>query len=144
VLWLQGAIKAEQRQSPKVSRLQQQHQQEFMFSNDQNIETIGQLVDTLKHYVGLQKEYVKLGAIEKTVRILTSIAMVAILGLLLVFILIFLSFAAAFALGPIVGQVAAFVIIAAVYVIVLLFFLIFRKQWIEKPLVRFLANLLLS
>ncbi len=115
-----------------------------MFSNDQNIETIGQLVDTLKHYVGLQKEYVKLGAIEKTVRILTSIAMVAILGLLLVFILIFLSFAAAFALGPIVGQVAAFVIIAAVYVIVLLFFLIFRKQWIEKPLVRFLANLLLS
>lgn len=115
-----------------------------MFSNDQNIETIGQLVDTLKHYVGLQKEYVKLGAIEKTVRILTSIAMVAILGLLLVFILIFLSFAAAFALGPIVGQVAAFVIIAAVYLIVLLFFLIFRKQWIEKPLVRFLANLLLS
>ncbi len=115
-----------------------------MFSNDQNIETIGQLVDTLKHYVGLQKEYVKLGAIEKTVRILTSIAMVAILGLLLVFILIFLSFAAAFALGPIVGQVSAFVIIAAVYVIVLLFFLIFRKQWIEKPLVRFLANLLLS
>lgn len=115
-----------------------------MFSNDQNIETIGQLVDTLKHYVGLQKEYVKLGVIEKTVRILTSIAMVAILGLLLVFILIFLSFAAAFALGPIVGQVAAFVIIAAVYVIVLLFFLIFRKQWIEKPLVRFLANLLLS
>lgn len=115
-----------------------------MFSNDQNIETIGQLVDTLKHYVGLQKEYVKLGAIEKTVRILTSIAMVAILGLLLVFILIFLSFAAAFALGPIVGQVAAFVIIAAVYVIVLLFFLIFRKQWIEKPLVHFLANLLLS
>jgi preprotein translocase subunit SecF len=143
VLWLQGTIKAAQRQSPKVSRLQQ-HQQEFMFSNDQNIETIGQLVDTLKHYVGLQKEYVKLGAIEKTVRILTSIAMVAILGLLLVFILIFLSFAAAFALGPIVGQVAAFVIIAAVYVIVLLFFLIFRKQWIEKPLVRFLANLLLS
>lgn len=115
-----------------------------MFSNDQNIETIGQLVDTLKHYVGLQKEYVKLGAIEKTVRLLTSIAMVAILGLLLVFILIFLSFAAAFALGPIVGQVAAFVIIAAVYVIVLLFFLIFRKQWIEKPLVHFLANLLLS
>lgn len=115
-----------------------------MFSNDQNIETIGQLVDTLKHYVGLQKEYVKLGAIEKTVRILTSIAMAAILGLLLVFILIFLGFAAAFALGPIVGQVAAFVIIAAVYVIVLLFFLIFRKQWIEKPLVRFLANLLLS
>ena len=30
-----------------------------MFSNDQNIETIGQLVEVLKHYIGLQKEYVK-------------------------------------------------------------------------------------
>lgn len=115
-----------------------------MFSNDQNIETIGQLVDTLKHYVGLQKEYVKLGTVEKTVRILTAIAMVAIIGVLLIFILIFLSFAAAFALGPVIGQVPAFSIIAAVYFIILLLFLIFRKQWIEKPLVKFLADLLLS
>lgn len=115
-----------------------------MFSNDQNIETIGQLVDTLKHYVVLQKEYIKLGTVEKTVRILTAIAMTAIVGLLLVFVLIFFSFAAAFALGPLVGQVAAFSIIAAIYIIILLLVLTFRKQWIEKPLVRFLAELLLS
>lgn len=71
-----------------------------MFSNDQNIETIGQLVDVLKHYAGLQKEYLKLGTVEKTVRILTAIAMTAILGLLLVFVLTFLSFAAVSALTP--------------------------------------------
>lgn len=115
-----------------------------MFSNDQNIETIGQLVDTLKHYVRLQKEYLKLGTVEKTVRILTAIAVTAIVGLLLVFILIFLSFAAAFALGPMIGQVAAFAIIAVVYIVILLLVLIFRKRWIEKPLVHFLAELLLS
>lgn len=115
-----------------------------MFSNDQNIETIGQLVDTLKHYIGLQKEYVQLSAVEKTVRVLTAIAITAVLGLLLVFILVFLSFAAAFALGPLVGQVAAFAIIAGVYVVILLLFLIFRKQWIERPLVKFLASLLLE
>lgn len=115
-----------------------------MFSNDQNIETIGQLVDTLRHYVVLQKEYVKLGTVEKTVRILTAIAITAIVSTLLVFVLIFASFAAAFALGPAVGQVAAFMIIAAVYLVILLLVLTFRKQWIEKPLVRFLAELLLS
>ena len=71
-----------------------------MISNDQNIETIGQLVDVLKHYAGLQKEYIKLGTVEKTVRILTAIAMTAILGLLLVFVLIFLSFATVSALSP--------------------------------------------
>lgn len=79
-----------------------------MFSNDQNIETIGQLVDVLKHYAGLQKEYIKLGTVEKTVRILTAIAMTAILGLLLVFVLIFLSFAVVSALSNCLGQVAAF------------------------------------
>lgn len=115
-----------------------------MFSNDQNIETIGQLVDTLKHYFTLQKEYVQLSAVEKTVRVLTAIAITAVLGLLLVFILVFASFAAAFALGPIVGQVAAFAIIAGVYLVILLLFLIFRKQWIERPLVKFLASLLLE
>lgn len=120
------------------------HTVESMFSNDQNIETIGQLVDVLKHYAGLQKEYIKLGTVEKTVRILTAIAMTAILGLLLVFVLIFLSFAVVSALSNCLGQVAAFSIVAGVYFLVFLLFIIFRKSWIEKPLVRFLSGLLLS
>lgn len=115
-----------------------------MFSNDQNIETIGKLVDTIKHYIRLQKEYVQLGAVEKTVRILTAIAITTIFCLLLVFVMVFLSFAVAYALAHIVGQVAAFSIIAGVYAIVLLLVLIFRKQWIERPLVHFLAKLLMS
>lgn len=115
-----------------------------MFSNDQNIETIGQLVDTLKHYFGLQKEYVQLSMAEKTVRVLTAIAVTTVVCLLITFILLFLSFAAAFALGHVVGQVVAFAIVAGFYIALLLLFLIFRKQWIEKPLVRFLAGLLLS
>lgn len=36
-----------------------------MFSNDNNVETIAQLVEVLKHYIGLQSEYVKLDVIEK-------------------------------------------------------------------------------
>lgn len=113
-----------------------------MFSNDRNIETIGELVETLKHYIVLQKEYVQLSAAEKAVRILTAFAVTIIISLLLVFILIFLSFAAAFALGPVVGQVMAFVIIAAVYLVLLLFILMFKRQWIERPLVKFLTSIL--
>lgn len=36
-----------------------------MFSNDRNIETIGQLVEVLKHYIELQKESMKLDVVEK-------------------------------------------------------------------------------
>ncbi len=116
----------------------------FMFSNDKNIETIGQLVETVKHYIGLQSEYVRLDIVEKTVRILTAIAITSILCLLLSLMLIYLSFAAAYALEPMVGSVGAFAIIAGIYFIILILFIVFRKQWIEKPLVQFLASLLLS
>ena len=115
-----------------------------MFSNDQNIETIGQLVETIKHYVGLKSEYIKLDMVEKTVRILTAIAIMAILCVLRSLMLIYLSFAAAYALMPLVGGVAAFAIIACAYLAMLLLCLTFRKQWIERPLVKFLASLLLS
>ena len=120
------------------------HQDFHMFSNDQNIETIAQLVESVKHYASLQGENVKLEVVEKTVRVLTVVAMTAILSLVLMLILIYLSFAAAFALTPLVGSVAAFLIIAGIYLVILLLFLIFRKRWIERPLVHFLASILLS
>ena len=44
-----------------------------MFSSDKNIETIGQLVELVKHRIGLQGEYLKLEITEKTVRLITAI-----------------------------------------------------------------------
>lgn len=115
-----------------------------MFSNDRNIETIGQLAEVLKHYVGLQKEYVKLDVIEKVVRLITVLTLTLIFAFLVMLMLIYLSFAAAHAMIPHVGAVAAFSIIAGIYLFILILFLIFRKRWIEKPVVRFLANLLMD
>ena len=115
-----------------------------MYSNDRNIETIAQFVETLKHYLGLQGEYLRLDFVEKTVRILTAIAILTSLCVLLVLMLIYLSFAVAYALEATVGIVAAFSIVAAFYLVFFLLVIIFRKQWIERPLVRFLASLLLS
>jgi hypothetical protein len=115
-----------------------------MFSNDRNIETIGQLVETLRRYVSLQGEYVKLDVAEKTVRLLTVFAITAILTVLLLLMLIYLSFAAAYALSNWVGFVGGFAIVAAFYLVVLLLVVTFRKRWIERPLVRFLAKLIFS
>ncbi|MBQ6062875.1 MAG: phage holin family protein [Prevotella sp.] len=115
-----------------------------MFSNDRNIETIGQLAEVLKHYVGLQKEYVKLDVIEKVVRLITVLTLSLIFAFLVMLMLIYLSFAAAYALTPHVGAVAAFSLIAGFYLFILVLFFIFRKRWIEKPLVRFLASLLMD
>lgn len=115
-----------------------------MFSNDRNIETIGQLVEAFKHYIGLQQEYVRLDAIEKVVRLMTVVTMALVLSVLLVMMLIYLSFAAAYALSPCLGMVGAFCVVAGCYLVLLVLCVVFRHQWIEKPLVKFLAGLLMS
>ena len=79
-----------------------------MFSNDQNIETIGQLIETLRHYIGLQSEFVKLDVVEKIVRLLTAVLMMGILSLLLILVIIFLSLSAVHALSAIMGLPCAF------------------------------------
>jgi len=115
-----------------------------MFSNDKNVETIGQLVELIRHYVGLQNEYLRLDVIEKVVRLITALIVAAVVVLIIILILIYLSFAAAYALAPAVGHPIAFCIVAAFYVVLFLLFMAFRKSWIEKPLVRFLASMLME
>ena len=115
-----------------------------MFSNDKNIETIGQLVEVVRHYIGLQSEYVRLDIVDKIVKLFTVLIMATVIVTLLLTALIYLSFAAAFALSTVVGQAEAFCIVGAFYVLLLLLCIIYRHKWIEKPLVKFLASLLLS
>lgn len=115
-----------------------------MFSNDKNVETIGQLVEVLKHYIGLQTEYVKLDVVDKVVRLLTAITMTVVLVGLLVIALIYLSFALAYGLSEWVGNTWGFSIVAGLYLFILVIFVIFRHQWIERPLVRFLASILMQ
>ena len=115
-----------------------------MFSNDKNVETIAHLIEVLKHYIGLQSEYVKLDVIEKVVRLLTVITIVVVFCTILLISLIY-SFAAAFALQALVGSLIwAFLIVAGGYLLLLFVFILLRHRLIERPLVRFLGSLLMS
>ena len=116
----------------------------MMFSSDQNIETIGQLVELVRHYIGLQNEYLRLDVIEKVVRLITALIIAAVVFLIILIIFIYLSFAAAYAMAPSLGHPVAFCIVAGFYIIAFLLFMAFRKSWVEKPLVRFLAGLLME
>ena len=115
-----------------------------MLSSDKNVETIAQLVEVVKHYLGLQKEYLKLDIIDKIVRLLTFAALVIVFILILVAIMMYLSFALAFWLASYTGTALAFLVVGGIHLLLIIVIFIFRKKWIEKPLVRFLANLLLG
>ena len=56
----------------------------------------------------------------------------------------FLSFAAAYWIGQHIGMAPAFCIVGGAHLLLLLLFFLFHEKWIERPLVRFLANLLMS
>lgn len=115
-----------------------------MFSTDKNIETIAELIETIRNYIGLQTKYVKLDVIEKIVRLLTALTMVGLLLLLLFIGLIYLSFAVVYAIAPLMGIALAFACVAGTYFVALILFVTFRKQWIERPLVKFLASMLMD
>ena len=55
-----------------------------------------------------------------------------------------LAFAVAYALAPLMGHALAFGTVAATYFIILLLCVANRKRWIERPLVRLLASILME
>ena len=115
-----------------------------MLSSDKNVETIAQLVETLKNYIGLQKEFVKLDVIEKVVHLVTAVAIAIVFILLGGAVLFYLSFAVIHWLAPYTGLAMAYFIVAVAFLILIIFVFANRKAWIEQPLVRFLTSTLLN
>ena len=115
-----------------------------MFSSDKNVESIAQLVESVKSYVGLQGEYLKLDAIQKVVRLVTAMTLTIVLLLLGIAFLFYLSFACVYWLEPLTGTALAFFIVALFFLALLILVFVNRKSWIERPLVRFLADVLLN
>ncbi len=115
-----------------------------MLSSDKNVESITQLVEAVKSYVGLQGEYLKLDLIQKVVRLITALTLTIVLLLLGITFLFYLSFACVYWLEPYTGTAFAFFCIAFFFLALLLLVYFNRKSWIERPLVSFLADVLLN
>ena len=115
-----------------------------MLSSDKNVESIAQLVESVKNYVGLQGEYLKLDVIQKIVRLVTALTLTIVLLLLGIVFLFYLSFACVYWLEPLTGTALAFFIMSLLFLLLLICVFIKRKSWIERPLVRFLASVLLN
>jgi len=115
-----------------------------MLSSDKNVENIAQLIEVLRHYLELQTEYGKLTIIDKVVRLLTALALAVLFIIIFVAVLMFFWLGVTFWLSSFMGLTAAFLAVCGAHLLLLLLFFVFRKNWIERPLVRFLANILMS
>jgi hypothetical protein len=115
-----------------------------MLSSDKNVENIAQLIELLKHYLELQTEYAKLTTIDKVVRLLTALALGVLFVIIIVAVLLFFWLGMSFWLSHYIGLTGAFLCVSAAHVLLLTLFFVFRKAWLERPLVRFLADILMS
>jgi hypothetical protein len=115
-----------------------------MLSSDKNVETLSQLIEMLKHNIGLRTEYVKLDVTARVVRLLGAATLAVLFAVIMVAVLFFASMAVVMWLAQFWGMPTAFAAAAAFYAIVLLLVYSCRKSWIERPLTRFLSNILLG
>jgi len=115
-----------------------------MLSSDKNVETIAQLAEIVKHYLGIQTEYFKLDVVDKVVRLLTFFAFAIVFSIIIIGVAMFCSLAFAFWLASYTGTALAFLVVGVLHLLLILLVYFMRKTWIEKPLVRFFANLLLN
>mgnify|MGYP000618097868 len=116
-----------------------------MFSNSKNIESIGKLLLEFKKYLELQKEFVKLDATEKMTVILSAILIVTALLLLGSIVLLFLSFALAYYLGDVLGNLSlGFGLISAFILLLTVIFYLNRNRMVIQPMARFMTKLILT
>jgi hypothetical protein len=74
----------------------------------------------------------------------TALALAIVLVFLGIAVLFYLSFAIVYWLTPLIGTGWAFFLMALAFLVLLFLVFIYRKPWIERPLVRFLAGILLE
>jgi hypothetical protein len=114
-----------------------------VFSNDQNIEYIAQFVEEVKRWFDLRTKYTRLTVVDKIVRIITSLILIMAISVILVLFLFFISYAAANFLGKVFESVPlGFLFVGCVYLLMLIIVYNARHALIERPLVRFLMNIL--
>jgi len=115
-----------------------------MLSSDKNVETLAQLIVELRKYIGLQKEYLKFDVIDRVVRLVSALILAIVFLVLALGIGLFSALSLAFWLADAVGLVVAFAIVAGLFLVLFLVVFAFRRPWIEKPLVKFMVNILLN
>lgn len=116
-----------------------------MFINDKTIDNLQVLFSEAKHYIDLQKDYVKLDITYKLAVLLSTLILIFILTVLGMIALFYLSFTLAYILEHHVGGLMnSYAIITGTILLLGILIYGFRQRLIIQPLTNFLANLILN
>lgn len=107
------------------------------------LDDINDLRKDILEYIEVKLDLVRLHTAENLSRIFSNVATIAVISYLLFFIIFFISFAAGFYIGSLLdSNELGFVCVAGFYTLLLILFLAFRKQIVERPVIKAMVRLL--
>lgn len=116
-----------------------------MISSDKTIDNFEDLLKEAKHYIELQRDYIRFDLVEKLSILLSTILLIFLAAVLCMIGLFYLSFTAVYALTDLTGSLAAsYAVIGALFLLLAFCLYRFRKPLILQPVVRFLSHLFLK
>jgi hypothetical protein len=106
------------------------------------LDDINDLKKDVLEYIEVKLDLIRLHTAENLSRIFSNVATIAVIGYLLFFIILFISFAAGFYIGSLLdSNELGFLCIAGFYTLLLILFLAFRKQIVERPVIKAIVRL---
>ena len=106
------------------------------------LDDINDLRKDILEYIEVKLDLVRLHTAENLSRIFSNVATIAVIGYLLFFIILFISFAAGFYIGSLLdSNELGFLCVAGFYTLLLILFLAFRKQIVERPVIKAMVRL---
>ena len=116
-----------------------------MNTEEKYTDNFRKLLQETKHYLNLQKEYALMDTADKLTVILSTVAISAICFVLRAMILFFLTFALAYWIGNLTGNLSlGFISISALLAIILLIAFKKRNAWVVQPLARMMVRLFVT
>jgi HEAT repeat protein len=106
------------------------------------LDDINDLRKDILEYIEVKLDLVRLHTAENLSRIFSNVATIAVIGYLLFFIILFISFAAGFYIGSLLdSNELGFLCVAGFYALILILFLALRKQIVERPVIKAMVRL---
>jgi hypothetical protein len=106
------------------------------------LDDIKDLKKDVLEYIEVKFDLIRLHTAENLSRIFSNVATIAIIGYLLFIIVLFISFATGFYIGSLLdSNELGFLCVAGFYTLLLILFLTFRKQIVERPVIKAIVRL---
>lgn len=112
--------------------------------NENQTGNFKRLTSIVFRYLTLQLDYAKLTATEKLTVLLSTIAFFALILILGLITLVFISIGIGHLLASTVAPYTAYLYVSAFYLVLLVLLIVFRNQIIFNPVSRFLSRLFLK